>query len=245
MAPLHAGLPQGIALETPFRITVTVDSADADTIRTPAGVLGITVIAYMSSPDADNPVVLTSVPSEPLAALLIGRLESEGIDAEMSGALTSGFRADAPGDVQILVRPEDATRAGELMAAWQESSSHPSAGDAWFILTDRLGMDVPDPSASALAAATRDVADPTNAADIEHTGACVRYGFDDGPMYVLTYDRSGRLTFEHWADQDFESELVPARSLTDVSPVFAATLMTELGTGAIERVKQQPWVAGV
>ena len=35
----------------------------------------------MSSSDADRPVVLTSVPSEPLAAVLIGRLESEGIGA--------------------------------------------------------------------------------------------------------------------------------------------------------------------
>ena len=62
------------------------------------------------------------MPSEPLAAVLIGRLESEGIRAEMSGALTSGFRADAPGDVQILVRPEDAVQARKLLDAWQNDA---------------------------------------------------------------------------------------------------------------------------
>lgn len=77
----------------------------------------------MSLSDADKPVVLTSLPTEPLAALLVGRLQNEGIRAEMSGALTSGFRAEAAGDVQILVRPEDATRARQLLAAWHQDGS--------------------------------------------------------------------------------------------------------------------------
>jgi len=77
----------------------------------------------MSSSDADKPVVLTSVPTEPLAALLVGRLQNEGIRAEMSGALTSGFRAEAAGDVQILVRPEDAVRARELLVSWRKNET--------------------------------------------------------------------------------------------------------------------------
>jgi hypothetical protein len=52
----------------------------------------------VSSSASDNPIVLTSVPTEPLAALLVGRLRNEGIRAEMSGVLTSAFRADAPGE---------------------------------------------------------------------------------------------------------------------------------------------------
>jgi hypothetical protein len=77
----------------------------------------------MSSSDADKPIVLTSLPTEPLAALLVGRLRSEGIRAEMSGALTSAFRASAAGAVQVLVHPEDAARARELLAAWQTHGS--------------------------------------------------------------------------------------------------------------------------
>jgi hypothetical protein len=74
----------------------------------------------MSSTDADKPIVLASLPTEPLVALLVGRLQSEGIRAEMSGALTSAFRVEAPGAVQVLVRPQDAARARELLAAWQK-----------------------------------------------------------------------------------------------------------------------------
>jgi hypothetical protein len=77
----------------------------------------------VSSPESDNPIVLTSLPSEPPAALLVGRLRNEGIRAEMSGMLTSGFRADAPGSVQILIRPEDAERARELLAEWHKHDS--------------------------------------------------------------------------------------------------------------------------
>jgi len=72
----------------------------------------------VSSSDADKPVVLISFPTEPSAALLVGRLGSEGIGAEMSGALTSAFRASVAGAVQVLVRPKDAARARELLAAW-------------------------------------------------------------------------------------------------------------------------------
>ena len=73
--------------------------------------------------DADKLSVLASLPSEPLAALLVARLRSQGIRAEMSGVLTSGFRADARGGVQVLVLPEDAARAREVLAASHKHGS--------------------------------------------------------------------------------------------------------------------------
>jgi hypothetical protein len=77
--------------------------------------------SFMSTKDAAGPIILTSLPSEPLASLLVGRLESEGIRAEMSGALSSAFRASAPGEVQILIHPKDAKRARKLLAEWDKS----------------------------------------------------------------------------------------------------------------------------
>ncbi len=77
----------------------------------------------MPSEDADHAVVLTRVSSEPLAALLVGQLRSEGIRAEMSGVLTSAFRAEAPGGVQILVLAKDLGRAREVLADWNEAGS--------------------------------------------------------------------------------------------------------------------------
>lgn len=65
----------------------------------------------MSDKSDQEPVVLVSLPSEPQAAILIAALEGEGIRAQMYGELTSGFRADAPGFVKVLVMPEDLERA--------------------------------------------------------------------------------------------------------------------------------------
>jgi len=113
--------------------------------------------------------------------------------------------------------------------------------EPWFILTKRLGSDVITPSPSVLDAAMREVVDPSHAGDIEHTSAFVRFGYDEGSMYVLSYDTSLRLTFEQWADQDFEVELAPTAYLSNVSPSNAARLMQELSAGAVDRVKQEPW----
>ena len=77
----------------------------------------------MSSADPDKVVVLTRVPSEPIASLLVGRLQNEGIQAEMSGVLTSAFRAEAPGEVKILVHARDLDRARQLLDSWSKGGS--------------------------------------------------------------------------------------------------------------------------
>jgi len=71
----------------------------------------------------DDPVVLTTRPSETLAVLLVGALEQEGIRAMMAGQLTSGMRAEAPGQVRILVRSEDLEQARMVLEVFD------SAGD--------------------------------------------------------------------------------------------------------------------
>jgi hypothetical protein len=74
----------------------------------------------MSTPDPAKTTVLTSVPTEFLASLLVDRLRSEGIEAEMSGGLTSDFRIGAPEEVQVLVHAKDAAHAGKVLAAWHK-----------------------------------------------------------------------------------------------------------------------------
>ena len=65
--------------------------------------------------DQNRPVVLTKVENETVAALIVAALEERGIDAETTGALTSGFRAEAPGGVQVIVRAVDRERAEEAL----------------------------------------------------------------------------------------------------------------------------------
>ena len=65
--------------------------------------------------DPDRPVVLSSVPSEAQAVMIVAALEDRGIQARTQGELTSGFRAEAPGQVQVLVRLSDLERAREVL----------------------------------------------------------------------------------------------------------------------------------
>lgn len=67
--------------------------------------------------DPNQPTLLTAVPSEPQALMIVAALEDENIPAWIMGALTSGFRAAAAGQVQVLVRKSDAERAREILQA--------------------------------------------------------------------------------------------------------------------------------
>ena len=70
--------------------------------------------------DPNDPVVLTKVSTEAEAAMIAAMLEGQGIDTQTSGELTSGFRAEAPGGVKVLVRQSDLDRAREAMQQCSE-----------------------------------------------------------------------------------------------------------------------------
>ena len=61
--------------------------------------------------DNDNLARLTSVRNELEAGIVVGALEQEGIKAAMSGVYTAGFRAEAPGWVEVLVAEDDLPQA--------------------------------------------------------------------------------------------------------------------------------------
>jgi len=55
--------------------------------------------------------VLISLPTEYEAVLMVQALEARGIQAYADGALTSGFRAEAPGEVKVIVRQSNLVAA--------------------------------------------------------------------------------------------------------------------------------------
>jgi len=65
----------------------------------------------------NNLDVLVSVPSEIEAAAIVGLLSEVGIEAKATGGLTAGFKAEAPGEVTVLVAAADAERAKRVL--WQ------------------------------------------------------------------------------------------------------------------------------
>lgn len=71
--------------------------------------------------DPDNPVVLTSVANEILAGTIVSALAECGIEASATGSYTSGFRAEAPGQVSVVVRQADLDRAKRALAEIEQS----------------------------------------------------------------------------------------------------------------------------
>ena len=57
--------------------------------------------------DPNRPMVLTTVPTEVQAELIVAALAGRGVKARTEGGLTGGFRAEAPGRVQVIVRQAD------------------------------------------------------------------------------------------------------------------------------------------
>lgn len=66
--------------------------------------------------DPMTPEVLVSVPHETEAAAIVAALGEHGIRAHTVGGYTSGFRAEAPGLVKVVVGRGDLARATELLA---------------------------------------------------------------------------------------------------------------------------------
>jgi hypothetical protein len=73
--------------------------------------------------DTLDTAVLAIVPSEMEATLIVDALHDLKITAEASGALTSTFRAEAPGGVRILVRREDLAKARAALDDFRKEQS--------------------------------------------------------------------------------------------------------------------------
>ncbi len=61
-------------------------------------------------------VTVAERPDEMSASIVVSVLRDEGIRAISTGEFTSGFRAEAPGMVQIKVFEEDAARAQQVIS---------------------------------------------------------------------------------------------------------------------------------
>jgi hypothetical protein len=69
---------------------------------------------------SDSPCLLLSVITEAEAAGIVTALADYGIKAMTTGGVTAGFKAEAPGSVQILVRHADLEPAQKALAEIQK-----------------------------------------------------------------------------------------------------------------------------
>jgi hypothetical protein len=72
------------------------------------------------SSDPNNPERLISVPSELEAGAIVVALADRGIEATLTGDFTAGFRAEAPGEVHVMVRHKDLNLAKQALARMRE-----------------------------------------------------------------------------------------------------------------------------
>ncbi len=73
--------------------------------------------------DPHNPEIVARVPSDIEAAAIVTALSAHGIKASTAGGYIAGFRAEAPSNVQVIVRHEDLAAAKKVLANLEQEPS--------------------------------------------------------------------------------------------------------------------------
>ena len=73
--------------------------------------------------DPNTAVELTSAANVMESAAIVAALNAEGIETVTTGEFTAGFLAEAPGNVQIMVKSCDLARAQELLQRFKDDGS--------------------------------------------------------------------------------------------------------------------------
>ncbi|MFC0682909.1 hypothetical protein ACFFGH_34205 [Lysobacter korlensis] len=108
-------------------------------------------------------------------------------------------------------------------------------------LQKRYGESIAAPSESELGDAVMELFNEnlpgiTDADYAEHGAAHLRYGFDEGPMFVVEVARTGEATLEEWSDQDYEEKICPSKTIS-VTAQQALDLWLLLAAGRIDEVR--------
>ena len=83
----------------------------------------------MSNPNHPEPVILGQYPTEIQATFAANMLREAGIRCEMVGGASSGFKAESPGYVRILVAEADAPRARQLLEEFDAERADGESND--------------------------------------------------------------------------------------------------------------------
>ena len=83
----------------------------------------LSLLGYSSAAmtDKESVVTLAVFTEDMLAQMLAEALESEGIDCQVEGGITSGFRAEAPTVVKVIVHRSDEARAKTVFEEWEHA----------------------------------------------------------------------------------------------------------------------------
>lgn len=74
--------------------------------------------------DKDDTAVLLNASTEWEASFIADALNERDIDAQASGGLTAGFRAEAPGYARVIVPRGQLERAQKALVAIRDEAAH-------------------------------------------------------------------------------------------------------------------------
>jgi hypothetical protein len=116
--------------------------------------------------------------------------------------------------------------------------------NAWVVLTSLDGRDTPAPTDDQLAAVLEEVyARRGGRPEREPASATLRFGYDDGLMYVAEVNSTGDISFEEWSDRDCEMALAAPRRMR-ASREQALQLWCWLAHRQVSRIRALAWPSG-
>lgn len=123
---------------------------------------------------------------------------------------------------------------------------------AWLTLTSMDGRDIAAPTEAQLAAVLAELYAPLRkakakgkataapGATLEPASAALRFGYDDGLMYVIEVSSGGHIRFEEWSDRDCELALAPPRRMS-ADLIQAQQLWALMARRQVSRIRELDW----
>jgi hypothetical protein len=117
--------------------------------------------------------------------------------------------------------------------------------NAWVTLVGPDGRELASPTEQQLAAVLAELyAKPSrNPASAEPFSAALRFGYDDGLMYVAEISSDGHARFEEWSDRDCELALASPRSMA-ASRADASRLWSLMAARQVSKIRALDWQSG-
>ena len=115
----------------------------------------------------------------------------------------------------------------------------------WVTLTSADGRDIASPSEQQLAAALAELYRHavSDASPVDLASAVLRFGYDDGLMYVAEVNSAGDISFEEWSDSDCELALAAPRRMK-ASKEQAQELWAMMSRRQVSRIRELAWHSG-
>ena len=114
---------------------------------------------------------------------------------------------------------------------------------AWVILTSADGRDIAAPTETELAATLADIyARRKRSGEDEPATAALRFGYDDGLMYVAEVSSTGEISFEEWSDRDCELALARPRRM-NANQSEALQLWCWLARRQVAKIRELAWLS--